>query len=192
MNHLVFFLEERSAREMLKNLLPRILPDLPDNVRVCYVVFEGKQDLENQLARKLRGWRVPDTRFVVMRDKDQADCLTVKCRLVRICRDAGKPDVLVRILCHELESWYLGDLNAVEQGLQIAGLAQKQGRSKYRTPDRITNPVLELRRLTKDMYQKIGGSRAVGLHLSPDGNRSHSFTVFVSGLRRLVQSNAGG
>ena len=128
MNHLVFFLEERSAREMLKNLLPRILPDLPDSVGVCYVVFEGKQDLENQLPRKLRGWRVPDTRFVVMRDKDQADCLTVKCRLVSICRDAGKPDVLVRILCHELESWYLGDLNAVERGLQIAGLAQKQGR----------------------------------------------------------------
>ena len=68
MNQLVFFLEEPSAREMLKNLLPRILPD---NVTVRYVVFEGKQDLENQLARKLRRWRVPDTRFVVMRDKDQ-------------------------------------------------------------------------------------------------------------------------
>ena len=72
MNQLVFFLEEPSAREMLKNLLPRILPD---KVTVRYVVFEGKQDLENQLGRKLRGWCVPDTRFVVMRDKDQADCL---------------------------------------------------------------------------------------------------------------------
>ena len=189
MNQLVFFLEEPSAREMLKNLLPRILPD---NVTVRYVVFEGRQDLENQLGRKLRRWRVPDTRFVVMRDKDQADCLTVKCRLVRICRDAGKPDVLVRVLCHELESWYLGDLNAVEQGLQIAGLARKQEQSRYRSPDRIANPVQELRRLTRDRYRKIDGSRDVGLHLSPDGNRSHSFTVFVSGLRRLVQSCAGG
>ena len=189
MNKLVFFLEEPSAREMLKNFLPRILPN---KVTVRYVVFEGKQDLERQLGRKLRGWRVPDTRFVVMRDKDNADCLKVKCRLVRICRDAGKPDVLVRILCHELESWYLGDLNAVELGLRIAGLAQKQEKSRYRSPDRIANPVQELRRLTRDRYQKIDGSRAVGLHLSPDGNRSHSFTVFVSGLRRLVQSSAGG
>ena len=189
MNQLVFFLEESSAREMLKNLLPRILPD---NVTVRYVVFDGKQDLERQLERKLRGWRVPDTRFVVMRDKDQADCLKVKCRLVRICRDAGKPNVLVRILCHALENWYLGDLNASEQGLQIAGLAQKQEKSKYRTPDRIANPVQELRRLTGGMYQKIGCSRSIGLHLSPDGNRSHSFKVFVSGLRRLVQSSADG
>ena len=189
MNQLVFFLEEPSAREMLKNLLPRILPD---NVTVRYLVFEGRQDLENQLGRKLRRWCVPDTSFVVMRDKDQADWLTVKCRLVRICRDAGKPDVLVRVLCHELESWYLGDLNAVEQGLQIAGLARKQEQSRYRSPDRIANPVQELRRLTRDRYRKIDGSRAVGLHLSPDGNRSHSFTVFVSGLRRLVQSCTGG
>ena len=189
MNQLVFFLEEPSAREMLKNFLPRILSN---NITVRYVVFQGKQDLERQLGRKLRRWRVPDTRFVVMRDKDQADCLTVKCRLVRICRDAGKPDVLVRVLCHELESWYLGDLNAVDQGLRITGLAQKQEKSRYRTPDRIANPVQELRRLTGDKYQKIAGSRDIGLHLSPDGNRSHSFTVFVSGLRRLVQSSAGG
>ena len=189
MNQLVFFLEEPSAREMLKNFLPRILPN---KVTVRYVVFEGKQDLDKQLGRKLRGWRVPDTRFVVMRDKDKADCFEVKCRLVRICRDAGKPDVLVRILCHELESWYLGDLNAVEQGLRIAGLAQKQENSRYRTPDRIANPVQELRRLTGDRYLKIAGSRDVGLHLLPDGNRSHSFKVFVSGVRRLVQSTAGG
>lgn len=191
MNQLVFFLEEPSAREMLKNFLPRILPE-PDHITVRYVVFEGKQDLERQLGRKLRGWRVPDTRFVVMRDKDQADCTEVKCRLVGICRDAGKPDALVRIPCYELESWYLGDLNAVEQGLQIPGLAQQQERAKYRRPDRIANPVQELRRLTKERYQKIAGSRIIGLHLSPDANRSHSFTVFVSGLLRLVQSDAGG
>ena len=191
MNQLVFFLEEPSAREMLKNFLPRILPEL-DNIAVRYVVFEGKQDLENQLAKKLRGWRVPNSRFVVMRDKDQADCTEVKRCLVSICRDAGKPDVLVRIPCHELESWYLGDLNAVEQGLQIPGLARQQERAKYRRPDRIANPVQELRRLTNERYQKIAGSRDIGLHLSPDANRSHSFTVFVSGLRRLVQSGAGG
>ena len=38
MNQLVFFLEERSARAMLENLLPRILPD---NITARYVVFEG-------------------------------------------------------------------------------------------------------------------------------------------------------
>ena len=44
MTQLVFFLEEPSARAMLENFLPRILPD---NIAVRYVVFEGKQDLDN-------------------------------------------------------------------------------------------------------------------------------------------------
>ncbi len=52
MIHLVFCLEEPSAREMLKGLLSRILPD---DVYPDYIVFEGKQDLMNQLARRLRG-----------------------------------------------------------------------------------------------------------------------------------------
>ena len=52
MRTLVFFLEEPSAREMLKGLLPRFLP--PD-VESRFVVFEGKQDLEKQLEKKLRG-----------------------------------------------------------------------------------------------------------------------------------------
>lgn len=53
----------------------------------------------------------------MLRDKDSGDCVETKNRLAGICRDAGKPNALIRIACHELESWYLGDLSAVEQGL---------------------------------------------------------------------------
>lgn len=42
MKHLVFLLEEPSAKEMLNGLLPRLLPGLSYR---C-IVFEGKQDLE--------------------------------------------------------------------------------------------------------------------------------------------------
>ena len=51
MTHLVFLLEERSAREMLTGLLPRLLP--ADISFVC-ITFEGKQDLEKQLVRRIR------------------------------------------------------------------------------------------------------------------------------------------
>lgn len=66
MKHFVFFLEELSAREMLKGLLPRIQDDLAFR---C-IVFEGKQDLEKNLIRKIQGYRVPDSRFIVLRDQD--------------------------------------------------------------------------------------------------------------------------
>lgn len=188
MIHLVFFLEGPSEREMLKGLLPRLLSG--DTIPQ-YVVFEGRKDMERELPRKLRGWRRPDCRFVVLRDKDGADCRQVKSRLVEICRQAGKPDSLVRIACHELESWYLGDLSAVEQAMNVSGLADRQGRRKYRDPDRLANPVQELERVTGNRYQKVSGSREIGRRLSVDEggarrNRSHSFRVFVCGLRELA------
>lgn len=45
--------------------------------------------------------------------------------------------------------------------------------------------------MTGNRYQKVSGSREIGRHLSVDGsgatgNRSHSFRVFVSGLRKLA------
>lgn len=46
-----FFLEELSAAEMLKGLLPRLLPADADT---RYIVFEGKQDLEKNLEKKLK------------------------------------------------------------------------------------------------------------------------------------------
>ena len=184
MTQLVLFLEEPSAREMLAGLLPRMLPT---HISFRCVVFEGKQDLEKRLPGKLHGWQTPeDTLFVVLRDKDQGDCVQIKERLVTICRDAGKPRTLVRIACHELESWYLGDLAAVEQGLNINGLTRYQGKVKYKNPDRIASPAQEIQRLTENRYQKVSGSRSIGPYLNLDGNASHSFSVFIGGIQRLI------
>ena len=65
MKTIVFFLEEPSAREMLLGLLPRLLPD---EIKPRFVIFQGKQDLEKQLEKRLRGWQLPDSIFVVLRD----------------------------------------------------------------------------------------------------------------------------
>jgi len=110
---LVFFLEEPSAKEMLTALLPKILPPEIDS---RFIVFQGKQDLEKNLLKRLRGWRVPESGFIVLRDQDSGDCHTIKRKLSVICSEAEK-EVLVRIACHEMESFYLGDLSAVEKGL---------------------------------------------------------------------------
>lgn len=187
MTHLVLFLEELSAMELMKGVLPRILPE---SVFVKYIVFQGKQDLEKQVGIKLRAWQKPDTRFVVLRDKDSGDCLQVKEKLVAICKNAGKPDALVRIACHELESWYLADLLAVERGLGIEGLAVLQDKWKFKNPDGLADPVQEMKRLTKNMYQKVDGSRKIGPYLLLDNKRSTSFYNFITGVRRLVAEAA--
>ncbi|MDI6451446.1 DUF4276 family protein [Anaerobaca lacustris] len=188
MSELVFLLEEPSAQAMLEGLLPRLLPQ---GLPVRYIVFEGKSDLEAQLVRRLRYYRVPNARFVILRDKDVADCRQIKGGLVEKCQQARRHNALVRIACHELESWYLADLAAVERALEINGLAGKQDKSKYRTPDALVNPAQELSKLTGQRYQKVGGSRAIGPHLDLGNTRSRSFSVFVAGIRRLVAA-AGG
>lgn len=187
MNWLVFLLEEPSAAEMLKGILPNILPE---DVNVKFLVFEGKQDLEKQLERRLKGWQQPNSVFLVMRDKDGGDCLMIKQRLAeKVCASGKQAVTLIRIACTELESFYLGDLNAVQQGLEIGNLAKKQLIRKYRTPDTLSNAAQELSNLTQKKYQKVAGSRAIAPFLKIDGsNKSHSFNVLLVGIRKLVSA----
>ncbi|MEA1898420.1 MAG: DUF4276 family protein [Bacteroidota bacterium] len=189
MSSLVCLLEEPSAREMLEGVLPRILPE---NISVHYIIFEGKQDLEKQVERKLRLWQKPDSLFLVMRDQDAGDCVVIKDNLIRKINRSGKSDTaMVRIACRELESFYLGDLQAVEYGIKVNGLADKQNSRKYREPDSLVNAAQELVRLSGKQYQKVAGSRAIGPCLRVGGeNKSHSFNVLVNGIKKLVGSNS--
>lgn len=181
---LAFLLEERSAKEMLKGLLPCLLPP---GVEVKYMVFEGKQDLKRQMTRRLRGWRAPETVFVVMCDQDSSDCLDLKAELVGKCPEATRDHVIVRIICRELESWYFGDLAAVEDALNMTGLVKHQNKKKYRIPDKIGSPATELKKITNDVYQKISGSREIGTRLSPASNTSKSFQVFIDSIQGMVR-----
>jgi len=182
---LVFFLEEASAEALLEVLMRRMIVQ-KENIFVRYIVFEGKQDLEKKLARKLRGWKLPNSKFIVLRDQDSADCKTVKFNLLKLCPEDKKPHTLVRIACHELESWYLGDLDAVEHGLGLSGIAKYQGKNRYRNPDSIQAPSAELERLTNRNYQKISGSRAIGEYLNLNNTRSNSFNVFITGIKKIL------
>ncbi len=183
MMQLVFFLEGPSEEALLKGLLPKFIPD---HVNVRYIVFEGKQDLEKRLVKRMRGWCLPDTRFVVLRDKDAGDCVVIKKRLQGLCHKAGQMDALIRIACHEIESWYLGDLLAVEKGLHITGIAKHQNKKKFKDPDRLANAAKELMAITQERYQKLSGSRSIGSYLALQGNKSTSFNVFVSGIQRIT------
>ncbi len=111
---------------------------------------------------------------------------TVKKNLKAICKNAGKPQTLVRIVCHELESWYLGDLSAVETALELRGLARQQKKKKFRHPDTLNNAKQELKKLTQNRYQQILGSRKIGRCMSLENNDSHSFNVFIAGVKRII------
>jgi hypothetical protein len=184
MRELVFFLEEPSAKAMLETLLPRMLDQ---SITVRCVPFEGKQDLEKQLTRKIRAYQNQRARFIVLRDQDShPDCSAVKQRLLDLCEASGKADhCLVRIACRELETFYLADLAAVEQALTLKGLSGLQPSRKFKSPDQLGSPSHELKMLTKGAYEKVAGSRAIGLYLGVDNARSPSFRNLIGAIRRM-------
>jgi hypothetical protein len=180
----VLFLEERSAKALLDGFLPRILPA---HISFRCIPFEGKQDLDRQIERRLRGWIAPNTAFLILRDQESADCRLLKQSLLEKSSNANRPETIVRIACRELESWYFGDLKAVEEALHLSGLQKLANKSQYRTPDAIINPASELDKITKGLYQKNSGSRAIGRILTPDRNTSRSFQVFIDGIYKAIE-----
>lgn len=190
MKELVFLLEEESAKAMLESLLPRMLDP---GIKPKMLAFEGKQDLEKQMVKRMKGYLNPNARFIVMRDQDATpDCSVIKEALLARCVAAGRQDVaLVRIACHELESFYLADLAAVEAGLDMNGLAKHQNTAKFRNPDTLQNPSKELFTLTKQRYQKVSGSRVIGQHLDFGNERSISFKNLITGIRHMEQELLG-
>jgi hypothetical protein len=191
MKTVVFFLEERSAQVMLEGFINARFKYDPAEFDVRYCVHEGKQDLENHLERRLRGWRLPDTLFVVIRDQDSGDCRVIKQKLKEKCEAAGHPEAIVRIACHELESFYLGDPSAIEKGLEIHNIRKHDSRKLFREPDSIDRPSKQLAYITRNKYQKIDGSRKIAPFLNPQTNRSHSFMVLYKTLYAILCRNSG-
>jgi hypothetical protein len=184
MRELVFLLEERSAKALLESLLPRCLSD---EISFRLIPFDGKQDLEKHLERRIRGYQNPLARFIVVRDLDSVpDCKKLKNSLLGYCENSGKGrQCLVRIACQELETFYLADLDAVERALAVSKLASQQNTRKFRDPDRLGNPSRELRTLTRNRYEKIAGSREIGKFLDLNNLRSASFRHLMDGIRRM-------
>ena len=184
MGRLIFLLEEPSMKELLDRLLPRVFPDLAFH---C-VPHDGKDDLENNIRETLRNWREPNARFFVVRDNDNANCYALKERLRQICVEGRRNDTLVRIVCQELEAWYLGDPDALADAFHDEKLRMIKNQPRYGDPDAIQNPSDFVKRRIPS-FGNISGARTMAQHLRPERNRSSSFAVFLSGIERLINTN---
>jgi hypothetical protein len=174
MTRLVFLLEERSMQPLLEGLLPQL--------SFLCISREGKSDLDHNISGILRNWRVPGDRFVILRDNDGGDCYELKERLRGLCRRGGREDTLIRIVCQELEGWYLGEPDALADAF---GGRQ----ATYRNPDARPKPSSDLTKLNPS-FEKSSGARRMAERMTRERNRSHSFAVFLSGVERLLADNA--
>ena len=182
----VFLVEEVSMADFLEKLLPRLVPGLDF---LC-VSHDGKSDLEKSLASKLRSWRTPHVRFVVMRDQNGEDCRSVKAKLGDLCARGGRPDSLARVVCRELEAWYVGDVDALAKAYPDTArrIRTSLGKRRFHDPDNVAQPARALAKLIP-AFQKRIAARAMGNLLSRE-NRSRSYQVFLAGVDRLHAESA--
>ena len=183
MTMVVFLLEEPSAEALIRGLLPKLFPE-EGTIEARFVVFEGKQDLEKKMERRIRGWLHPAS-FVVLRDQDAGDCRVVKQGLAARAAAGGRADALIRVACKELEAWVLGDWPAIAAEFNTPSVAALGRKEKFRNPDLLVRPVEEIQRHVPD-YRKVEGARRMGPRLDPAANTSPSFRAFCDGLRRLI------
>lgn len=180
--HVVFLLEEPSAQDFLEGLLPSLGVG---HLTFHFLVFEGKQDLEKRMVLRMKRWLRPNTYFIVMRDQDSGDCMLIKSRLKALCREAGREDAVIRIACRELESFFIGDWQAVAEAFATPALATQSRKAKFKNPDVLGSPSAEIKRLIPG-YQKRDGARRISGRLLPERNRSTSFGVLFATLQSLA------
>ena len=200
--HIEFFLEEPSAEEALKAILPKILSN---NVTFDFLVFEGKDNLLNNLSVRLKGYRwIPDDwRIMVLIDEDRRDCHELKAYLEKAAHEAGFVtksraaqnedfQVVNRLAIEELEAWFFEDIEALHAAYSRVSI-NLQYQARYRDPDAIRGGTYEaLERLLvegnyySDKLPKTEVARDIAPHMEPNRNRSKSFQVFLEGLKACV------
>lgn len=186
---IVFLTEEPSMSGTLRLLLPRVFAHWVEEEHWIVITHRGKTALEASIPKKIGHWQRPADRFVILRDNDGGDCIRLKARLRTLASARPPNDVLIRIVCQELESWFLGDLEAVRAAIGRLPSRARQDSRSYRDPDKLTNAAEELKNLTA-VPGKVARAEAIAphLHCDPSRNKSQSYGAFITGLQRFVGS----
>lgn len=177
---IVLLTEEVSMRVTLETLIRKHRPDLVEGVHWWVLSFNGKTDLEKNIPQKMRRWNFGNPMFVILRDNDGSNCKILKQHLEGLASPIGKP-FKVRVVCQELEGWFLGDNQAVTAAYPHCEFSNAT--AKYRDPDRMTNASQELEQLTGDS-SKVERASLIAPHLEPSRNVSRSFQVLFETLQQ--------
>lgn len=187
MARIEILVEEPSMKEFLTILLPNILEkqwSLNENYFIRS--FEGKSDLQKDIPSKVKfliNCSHEAVGVVIMQDQDSSDCKTLKQKLLEICNQNDNCPKLVRIICREFESWYIGDFVAVNKAYPSFKHQNYINKSKFRIPDNC-NASDELKKILPE-FQKVGGAKKIAPFINIVNNKSESFQQTISGLKRF-------
>jgi hypothetical protein len=203
MTQLEILVEEQSAEEALRHLLPKVLQN---RGRAKVINLGSKHKLLKALPSRLAAYRQriesgEPLRIVVLVDRDDDDCEKLKSALESMAKNAGLPTktcpdaegrflVLNRVVIEELESWFIGDPAALRKAFtSLPKIEHTTG--IFRNPDNggsweALHRFLKKHGIYKNSFPKIDAARRIAPHLDIAANRSKSFQVFVSGMETML------
>ncbi len=188
MNRLEILVEEKSMEEFLRIFLPTILPaNWQINVNCFIRSFEGKNDLQKWLPKQIKvfsNWHEP-IGVIVLHDQDSADCKKLKQKISALITDNGTVPHLIRIVCKELEAWYIGDFQAIQLAYPNINADSYIRKAKFRNPD-LCNAADELKKILPEI-QKTSAAKKISPFLKSENNKSESFQQFVTGIRNFLK-----
>jgi len=189
MERIEILVEEASMEECLKNLLPCVVPNkwkLDQNYFIRK--HQGKSDLKKSIRTKLpiyKNFHEPIS-VIILHDQDSADCKILKKELLNLS-SSFKKNLLIRIVCRELESWFLGDLKAIEKAYPNFKSNNYLNKRKLMKPD-LLNAKDYLKKILPN-YREVASSREISKYLDINDNRSESFNSFINGIKKIFDND---
>ena len=144
---------------------------------------QGKSDLKKSIPSKIKAFSHFHEKVgvVIVQDQDSNDCKILKQSLLQLCWvNNPEIDVLVRIVCRELESWYIGDFDAVSAAYPSFKADTYKRKALFRNPD-ICNAKNELQKILSE-YHEISSAQSIAQHMDIEKNSSQSFNQFITGI----------
>lgn len=181
---IVFLTEEESMKVTLERFASRFWPTKVPGVEWIALSFQGKSDLEKNIVPKMKSWSYGTPHFVILRDQDSSDCKALKAKLCELAAKGGQA-FTVRVVCNELESWFLGELDSVETAYPASKAGNLKKVAKFRDPDALGNASDELEKLI-DFTGKVGRAEAIAVFFDPTKCVSRSFQVFWETAKKLL------
>lgn len=190
MKYFYFLVEEESMVPVINKVALEIFQKEEAGFQI--LPHQGKQDLRKALQKTVPtlSQNPPGSRIIVLHDQDNADCKALKEALLDDLKNCHCP-YKVRIVCTELESWFLGDLEAIAKAYKKFKPAQHRTKKPFRNVDTIKKPWQTLLKIVPEFQRhqflpKVTFAQEVAEHLSLEQNTSASFHQFIKGIQSLI------
>jgi hypothetical protein len=186
---LFIFTEEKSLEICLNNLLPKIISNHFNKVKIR--AHSGKEDLKKALKSTIPTIsKVENVRILITIDQDKEDCRKLKEDIKKIIGENCRCEFKIRIICKELESWFFGDLEALATAYPRLKIEKYYNKTKFKNVDLIEKPSKELVKILEKIYNKKFSKTELCEKISPNldllRNTSDSFKQAIQAIKILT------